>query len=241
MVCGFESRCCHLITISLVIGFCCSECKITLDSNRSYWLLELFYTCFALKLIVNTVAMLAIFAYPSKKQKLGAGTEFFKPFIKIRGGCTSVIIVNNKSQLSGPMLYKRNMNRFGEKVFTYQLTNTPTYWQWWFHRIPFRLKPGTHNQIWTSNTFWDKVSKTSLGMPDHAHLNLHDQFVALIDMKFHAQNQFYTSFSFWDLKGLIASLGMPGHFWPNSCKITSFICSYNRYVPACQKSTLYLQ
>ena len=27
-------------------------------------------------------------------------------------------------------------------------------------------------------------------MPDHAHLKLHDQFVALIDMKLHGQNQF---------------------------------------------------
>ena len=40
------------------------------------------------------------------------------------------------------------------------------------------------------------VSKDSLGMPDHAHLKLDDQFVALIDMKLHAQNQLYTSISF---------------------------------------------
>ena len=46
-------------------------------------------------------------------------------------------------------------------------------------------------------------------MPDHAHLKLHDQFVALIDMKLHAQNQLYISFSFSEFKVLIASLGMP--------------------------------
>ena len=31
---------------------------------------------------------------------------------------------------------------------------------------------------------------------DHAHLKLHDQFIALIDMKLHAQNELYMSFSF---------------------------------------------
>ena len=35
-----------------------------------------------------------------------------------------------------------------------------------------------------------------LSMPDHAHLNLHDQSVTLIDMKLHAQKQLYTSISF---------------------------------------------
>ena len=30
---------------------------------------------------------------------------------------------------------------------------------------------------------------------------------------------------------------MPGHAWPHSCKITSSICSFNRYVPACNKWT----
>ena len=43
------------------------------------------------------------------------------------------------------------------------------------------------------------------------HLKLHDQFAALIDMKLHAQNQLYTSFSFWNIKVLKASLGMPDH------------------------------
>ena len=48
-----------------------------------------------------------------------------------------------------------------------------------------------------------------LGMPDHCHLTLHDPFVALIDMKLHAQYQLYTCISFWDIKVLKASLGMP--------------------------------
>ena len=70
---------------------------------------------------------------------------------------------------------------------------------------------------------------------NHAHLKFHDQFVTLIDMKLHAQNQYYTSFSFWDLKVLIASLDMPGYPWPCPRKITSSICSFNRYAPACKK------
>ena len=44
-------------------------------------------------------------------------------------------------------------------------------------------------------------------------------------MKLHAQNQPYSCFSFWDLKVLIASLGMPWHAWPHSCKIRSSFCS----------------
>ena len=35
-----------------------------------------------------------------------------------------------------------------------------------------------------------------LGMLEHAHLKLHDRFVALINMKFDAINQLYTSISF---------------------------------------------
>ena len=34
---------------------------------------------------------------------------------------------------------------------------------------------------------------------------------ALIEMKLHAKNQLYTSFSFWDIKVFKASLGIPGH------------------------------
>ena len=40
---------------------------------------------------------------------------------------------------------------------------------------------------------------------DHANLKLHDQFVALIDMRLHSQNQLYTSISFRDIKVLNAS------------------------------------
>ena len=36
----------------------------------------------------------------------------------------------------------------------------------------------------------------SLGMPDHENLKLHDQFVALLDIKLHAENQRHTSISF---------------------------------------------
>ena len=46
---------------------------------------------------------------------------------------------------------------------------------------------------------------------NHAHLILHDQFVTLIDVKLHAQNQLYASISFWDIEVLKASLGMPDH------------------------------
>ena len=37
------------------------------------------------------------------------------------------------------------------------------------------------------------------------------QFITLTNMKQHAQNQLYIFFSFWDLKILIACLGMSGH------------------------------
>ena len=90
---------------------------------------------------------------------------------------------------------------------------------------------------------------------NHAHLKLHDQFVVLTDMKLHLHNQFitlinkklhaknqlYTFLSFWDFKALIPSLGMNGHNWSCPPKITLLICSFNRYVPAYKKSTLYLQ
>ena len=79
-----------------------------------------------------------------------------------------------------------------------------------------------------------------LDMPDHAHLKLHDQFVVLIDMKLHAQNQLYTSICFWDIKVLKASLGMPGHAWPYPPKLTWSIYNFNRYEAACTKSALYL-
>ena len=41
-----------------------------------------------------------------------------------------------------------------------------------------------------------KVLQASLGMPDHTHLNLHDQVITLLDTNLHAQNQLYNSFSF---------------------------------------------
>ena len=47
-------------------------------------------------------------------------------------------------------------------------------------------------------------------MPAYAHLKLHDQFVALTDMKLYPPNQFYTSICFLD-EILKASLGFPEH------------------------------
>ena len=67
-------------------------------------------------------------------------------------------------------------------------------------------------------------------MPDYAHKKLHDQFVALLDMKLHAQNQLYNSISFWDIKVLKSFLGIPGHAWPHPPKLKA----------ACTKSTLNL-
>ena len=61
-----------------------------------------------------------------------------------------------------------------------------------------------HNMVGPQKPLW-----ACLGMPDHTHQNLHDQFITLRDLKLHVQNQLDTSFSFWDLKVLIASLGMP--------------------------------
>ena len=76
--------------------------------------------------------------------------------------------------------------------------------------------------------------------PDPTHLNLHNQFITFIDMRLHVQNQFCTSFSFWDLKVLIASLGMTDHAWPRPSKTTSSIFSVNWDVSAWKNSTLYL-
>ena len=67
----------------------------------------------------------------------------------------------------------------------------------------------------------------------NAHPKLHDQFIALLYL--HAKNQLYTSISFWDIKVLKASLGMPGHTWQHPPEILSSICSFNRYVPTCKK------
>ena len=68
---------------------------------------------------------------------------------------------------------------------------------------------------------------------NHTHLKLHCQSVALTDMKLHAKNELYTSISFWGIKVLKASLGMPGHAWPHPTY-------FHRYEAACTKSTLYL-
>ena len=63
------------------------------------------------------------------------------------------------------------------------------------------MKLHAQNQLYTSISFWDiKTLKTYLGMPDHAHLKLHHQFVALTDMYLHTKNQLYNSNSFWDTK-----------------------------------------
>ena len=43
------------------------------------------------------------------------------------------------------------------------------------------------------------------------------------------------------LRILIASLGIPEHFRAHPFEIKSSICNFNRYVPACKKSALYLQ
>ena len=57
---------------------------------------------------------------------------------------------------------------------------------------------------------------------NHVHLKLNNRFVALIDMRLHAQNQLYTSISFWDTKVLKLKtfLGMPGQAEPHPPKLT---------------------
>ena len=77
-------------------------------------------------------------------------------------------------------------------------------------------------------------------MSDHSHLKLHDHFAALIDMKLHAQNQLYTSISFWEIQVLKASLDIPGYAWPHPPKLKWSIYNFNRYEAACAKLTLYL-
>ena len=49
-------------------------------------------------------------------------------------------------------------------------------------------------------------------MPDYTHLKLYDQFVALIDIKFHASNQFCTVSICFLYKILKASYSLPGHY-----------------------------
>ena len=98
----------------------------------------------------------------------------------------------------------------------YLLTYWHTYWQWWFHRIPFHLKAEVQKSTLEFQQFLRYVSFTSLfghvwpcpskitylklhdytplvseilkfwkslwaclGMPDHTHLNLHNQFIIL--------------------------------------------------------------
>ena len=61
--------------------------------------------------------------------------------------------------------------------------------------------------------------KASLGMPDLTYLNLNYKFITFTDMTLHAQNQLHNSFSFWDIKVLIASLGMSGYTSPTHVKL----------------------
>ena len=68
---------------------------------------------------------------------------------------------------------------------------------------------------------------------DHTHLNLQNQFITLTDMKLHAQNQLYTSFSFLDLQVLIASLAcmsMPDH--THLISHHQFVALIDMYLPA---------
>ena len=73
-------------------------------------------------------------------------------------------------------------------------------------------------------------------MPAHAHIKLHDQFVALIGMKLHAHNQIYTSTNFLDIKALRTPLGMPGLAWSHLLKLTKSVCNNNIYDAACTTS-----
>ena len=85
--------------------------------------------------------------------------------------------------------------------------------------------------------FWKQKFDWQIGFDWHAHLKLHDQFIALIYMKLHTQNQLYTPISFWDIKVLKAFLGMPRHAWPQPPKLT---LSIYKYEAICTKLTLYL-
>ena len=72
---------------------------------------------------------------------------------------------------------------------------------------------------------------------NHAHLKLHDQFAALIDMKLQAKNQLYTSITVFEIskfsKTLWAELGIPDHTHLS-------IHNLNKYEAACTKSTSHL-
>ena len=94
-----------------------------------------------------------------------------------------------------------------EKMFTYWHTDILTYWQWSFHKISFRLKADV--QKWSICSF--------------------DRYDAA------CTKSTFTSFSFWDLKVLIASSGMPN---PNHVKLYhQFVALIYMYLHA--KNQLY--
>ena len=98
---------------------------------------------------------------------------------------------------------------------------------------------GSKINFGTPTVFEIYVSKDSLGMsgmPEHAHIKLHDQFVALIGMKLHAHNQIYTFTNFLDIKALRTPLGMPGLAWSHLLKLTKSVCNNNRYDAVCTTS-----
>ena len=61
------------------------------------------------------------------------------------------------------------------------------------HKINF-IPPLVFEILKFQKSLWACVA-----MPDHTQLNLHDQFITLIDMKLHAKNQLCTSNNFWDI------------------------------------------
>ena len=95
----------------------------------------------------------------------------------------------------------------------YLLTYWLTYWQWWFHRIPFHLKAEVQKSTLELQQFLRYVSFTSLFGHAWACLTMPmKNYISKITWLY--------SISFWNIKVLKVSLSMPGHAWPYLPKLT---------------------
>ena len=106
------------------------------------------------------------------------------------------------------------MSCFGEKVLAYWHTDILTYWQWWLHRLPFRLKAGVQKTTFEPRQVLRYISFKSLfrhawTCPSKIKWSIcsfNKYEIAYIILT-------YNSISFWDkvLKPLWTHLGMPDH------------------------------
>ena len=58
--------------------------------------------------------------------------------------------------------FRKILSCFGEKVLAYWHTDILTYWQWWLHRLPFRLKAGVQKTTFEPRQVLRYISFKSL-------------------------------------------------------------------------------